>query len=556
MWARAEGQTQEGVIVGTPAYMAPEQARGRPVDRRCDIWALGCVLFEALTGRQVFIGQTFHDTLAAVIENSPDWKSLPAGVPPRVADLLRRCLQKDPQRRLRDAGDVRLELEDALAEPVGKASAPAEISGGSAPRPAGRLTSLLQVLLPPTVAASPRARRWWPVLAGAVVALAVLALGRWVQLPGPSSSLVPTAPTPAAWSGAIPASSGAVTYLPRVSPDGKWLAFVVIHECQAQVGVMKLDSGEWWVLTRSRDRGQVLGVSWSRDSTRIYFDRYLDVPAGVFSASPLDRAPEGAREVPVVKEAVCPHVTADGSLIVLKREADGNHQMHWYTPGQALRPVGPPVEFERGWAAPIRSLHTSNKVVFCGKVLDGKAPATRQFYLLDLDTNEYRALGDEEVGVEFVPLAISWRDDFLYTVSGHDDAFHIVRVPLAGDFKPEPLMTLTMSVYGMDVDSEDRLYIDQVQRPMVVLRFDPSVDGRAPAAPIPVERLTEPMLWRSDRNGRPSPGTARRPPVDADQSSGPRPVADGPPGQGTRPPAPRQLAKRLPCRPSGWARIG
>ncbi len=79
-----EGQTEEGVILGTPAYMAPEQGRGRPVDRRCDIWALGCVLFEALSGQKVFSGLTFQDTLAAVIENSPDWKSLPAGVPPRV----------------------------------------------------------------------------------------------------------------------------------------------------------------------------------------------------------------------------------------------------------------------------------------------------------------------------------------------------------------------------------------------------------------------------------------------------------------------------------------
>src|SRR5262249_18107699 len=101
-----------------------------------------------------------------------------------------------------------------------------------------------------------------------------------------------------------------------------------------------------------------------------------------------------------------------------------------------------------------------------------------------------------DVGVEFVPLAISWRDDFLYTVSRHDDAFHIVRVPLAGQFTPEPLLTLTTNVYGIDVDAEDRLYVDQFQRPMVVLRFEPAVDGRGPAAPIPVERLTEPMLWR------------------------------------------------------------
>src|SRR5262249_42568728 len=82
-----EGQTEQGVILGTPAYMAPEQARGRPVDRRCDIWALGCVLFEALSGGRLFEGETFQDTLATVIQNSPDWTRLPAGLPARVADL-------------------------------------------------------------------------------------------------------------------------------------------------------------------------------------------------------------------------------------------------------------------------------------------------------------------------------------------------------------------------------------------------------------------------------------------------------------------------------------
>ena len=122
-------------------------------------------------------------------------------------------------------------------------------------------------------------------------------------------------------------------------------------------------------------------------------------------------------------------------------------------------------------------------MVFCAKVLDGKAPSTRRFYLLDLDTNEYRRLGDEEVGVEFVPLAVSWRDEFFYTVSGRDDAFHIVRLPLAGNCTPEPVLTLTTSVYGMDMDHEDRLYIDQLQHPMFVLRFDSSVDGRAFCCP-------------------------------------------------------------------------
>ena len=108
-----ELQTREGVVVGTPGYVAPEQARGGPVDRRCDLWAFGCVLYEAITGRRAFQGATFSDNLAAVAARSTVCGSLPAWVPPRVADLLRRCLQEDVKKRMRDAGDARIELEEA-----------------------------------------------------------------------------------------------------------------------------------------------------------------------------------------------------------------------------------------------------------------------------------------------------------------------------------------------------------------------------------------------------------------------------------------------------------
>ena len=91
--------TWEGVILGTPAYMSPEQARGQAVDKRTDIWAFGCVLFEMLTGRGAFARDTLSDTIAAVIEREPDWNTLPAAVPPAVRRLLMRCLEKDPKRR-------------------------------------------------------------------------------------------------------------------------------------------------------------------------------------------------------------------------------------------------------------------------------------------------------------------------------------------------------------------------------------------------------------------------------------------------------------------------
>jgi eukaryotic-like serine/threonine-protein kinase len=102
-------------ILGTPAYMSPEQARGRSLDKRTDIWSFGCVLFEMLTGRPAFRAETVSDTIARVLERDAEWSALPASVPPRVRDLLRRCLQKDSSRRLRDIGDARIEIDEVLA---------------------------------------------------------------------------------------------------------------------------------------------------------------------------------------------------------------------------------------------------------------------------------------------------------------------------------------------------------------------------------------------------------------------------------------------------------
>ena len=106
--------TQVGVILGTAAYMSPEQARGKPVDRRTDIWAIGAVLFEMLTGTKPFPGDDISQTLARVIDREPDWNALPATVSPSLATYLRRCLQKDPRQRVQAIGDVRLALEGAF----------------------------------------------------------------------------------------------------------------------------------------------------------------------------------------------------------------------------------------------------------------------------------------------------------------------------------------------------------------------------------------------------------------------------------------------------------
>ncbi len=113
-----------GMILGTAAYMTPEQAKGKPVDKRSDVWAFGCVLYEMLTGRRAFSGQTVTETLAAILEREIDWTRLPASTPASVRILLRRALEKDPKRRLHDIADARLELDDDLRAqtPVSEAS--------------------------------------------------------------------------------------------------------------------------------------------------------------------------------------------------------------------------------------------------------------------------------------------------------------------------------------------------------------------------------------------------------------------------------------------------
>ena len=143
----SEEGTRDGLVLGTISYMSPEQARGRALDERTDIWSFGCCFFEALAGSRAFRGETTSDTIAAVLEKEVDWTALPASTPASTRRLLRRCLQKERKRRLRHIADARLEIEEALASPPDGARRPVEAE----------------------TAASPGRRRWpylWIVLSG------------------------------------------------------------------------------------------------------------------------------------------------------------------------------------------------------------------------------------------------------------------------------------------------------------------------------------------------------------------------------------------------------
>jgi tetratricopeptide (TPR) repeat protein len=158
-------QTNPGVILGTAEFLSPEAARGRGTDKRTDIWAFGCILYECLSGRRAFTGETISDILVSILSKEPDWKELPEGTPPKIRELLTRCLQKDVNRRLRDIGEARITLEETLAEM-------------SAPSGPG-------VAAPDAAPAAPRGRR--AVLAGAAILLAAIAIGFWLaRRPAPA----------------------------------------------------------------------------------------------------------------------------------------------------------------------------------------------------------------------------------------------------------------------------------------------------------------------------------------------------------------------------------
>ena len=209
--------THDGLILGTGAYMSPEQARGQAVDKRTDVWAFGCVLYEMLAGRRAFSGETISDTIAAILGREPDWTALPPALPPEVYRLVRRCLQKDLRRRIHDIADARVDIDEALDGASAPAASPTGAVGANR-----RMLAIFVVAL---------------VLTGVALSLVAWRFGSRAADPSGAPSLTYLSLT-------LPDGVG-LQSPPTVSPDGSSIAFVGSDDKGRRLFVRRLASPEF-----------------------------------------------------------------------------------------------------------------------------------------------------------------------------------------------------------------------------------------------------------------------------------------------------------------------
>ena len=286
--------TAMGVILGTAAYMSPEQAKGRPVDRRADIWAFGSVLFEMLAGRRAFDGEDASEVLAAVIKAEPSWEAIPENVPPALRRLVRRCLEKDPRRRLRDIAEGMLQLDEALAipaapVPVARRSflqrnaaalvcvivAAAGISIYGLFGSSGRAPGVFRVPWRPgdfALSANPRPH------------LALMSDGRLIYRTNTGLSIK----QPHEFDG-VPIEGVGQATTPFVSPDGEWLGFVQGSPPDNLLFKVPLRGGPLTRIAESPER--TYGADWGPDDTIVFgtMSGLFKVAAGSITPVPVTK---------------------------------------------------------------------------------------------------------------------------------------------------------------------------------------------------------------------------------------------------------------------------
>jgi serine/threonine-protein kinase len=328
----AAGMTALGAVIGTAAYMAPEQAKGRAADRRSDVWAFGCVLYEMLTGRCAFDGDDISDTLAAVLRGEPDWTRLPSGIPAAIERLVRRCLQKDRKSRLPNISIARFELDEYLS-----GRTPEVVHSSASP---GRLRSSLMVLA--------------GILAGAVVTAAVIRFVLWPAVPPSTLARFDVKPPPDARVLVPPVAFGDLV----ISPDGRRIAYFIIVQSRREIAIRRLDQAESTILQglnradalsfspsgerlafHAGNQLQVLDLGSSRPrvicdvAAPVMGTRWIDEDTLVFAKGSIFRVPVAGGTPQMIVEApggslyAFPEVTSDRNVLLFTVDKGGSRRI-------------------------------------------------------------------------------------------------------------------------------------------------------------------------------------------------------------------------------------
>jgi len=415
--------TQAGVLLGTAAYMSPEQAKAKPVDRRADIWAFGCVLYEMLTGKMAFSGETVTDTLAAVIKEEPDWSRLPVGTPARVRVLLQRCLQKDPRQRLRDIGDARISLDEVIAGAAPEIASPVA-------EPASRWTRVL----PWAVAGS---------LAAALIAVAIL----W-------RSSLPATQSPMHFS-AVTNFSG-VQAQPAFSPDGHSIAFVSNRDGHFNVYVGLVHGGNLVQITN--DPNLKSAPSWSPDGTTLAYARLNESGLwDIWEAPALGGTPRR-----IVLNAADPTWSPDGHSLAYFDPADGAIWMCG-TSGENAHLAVPP--WETGdWNTQPRFSPDGHKIAFAGRP-SGGAPYG-ELAVGDISSRKVQVLTHDNA----LALSPAWSADgkFIYFASSRGGTMNIWKIAGTGG-PPEQITAGEGDDADLDVSADGKRIVFGTLRQKVAL---------------------------------------------------------------------------------------
>src|SRR5437667_5468539 len=409
--------TQAGIILGTAAYMSPEQAKGRPVDRRADIWAFGCVLYEMLTGEKAFNGEAITEILAAVMLKEPDWGRLPLDSPPTVKRLLWRCLDKDPKRRLRDIGEARIAIEEYLGNPVVETQ---ELAIQPAPRTGTNWLvgfSLAGLLLGAVVAGLlvrkfASGRRAFPMRFSAVT------------------------------------NSPGVEAQPSLSPDGRSVAFVSNRDGHYDIYVGLITGGSLVRITN--DPNLKARPRWSPDGTKIAYSRLNESGlSDIWEVPALGGTPRR-----LILNAMEPAWSPDGRSLAYANNSTGSI---WIadSSGQNGRAITQP---EPPWAESEPSFSPDgHRLAF---VFRATGPAG-ELAVANLATGKARLLTHDDAQA----LSPAWSPDsrFVYFASGRGGAVNIWKIAASGG-EPDQVTAGQGQDAELDVSSDGKRIVFSTYR--------------------------------------------------------------------------------------------